>query len=122
MNNLSEVAKRDIQDLFNCGVPLPNGLSSIHTRDVNEKYGLDWEQQRLVKEKLTRCGLLARKNDAVRDDDLNSLVEYLQKVEADNKKRTPHGVKLPNSIRKLSGQETYSLTKLGRDFLKMIED
>lgn len=95
-------------------------FSEINWFDIQQKYGIDSERLKLVKEKLVRLGLLYRKNDQVRDNNLDEIVEYLKKNEADSKKKNPQGVKLPNTLKKIGNNETYKITTLGYGFLKSI--
>lgn len=88
--------------------------------DVCERYGLDSSQVQVIKEKLERHGLLVCKNDEQRDQNTDLIVQYLTDVDKDNKKSNPRGVKLPR-IRKPSKAQSYSITSLGRNFLKVIE-
>ncbi len=96
--------------------------SDIDWHTVTQKYGIDSERLRLVKEKLVRLGLLYRKNDILRNNNTDEIVEYLKKVESDSKRSKPQGVKLPNSIKKIGSNGTYRITPLGNGFLKSISD
>lgn len=80
---------------------------------------LEVEQVSVIKEKLARLGMLHRKNDDIRDDNIDLITKYLEDVEKDNKRRTPKGVKAPKT-KKPSRSETYSITSLGRHFLNVI--
>lgn len=95
--------------------------SDIRITDIVDKYGIDYDQVRLVKEKLVRLGLLYRKNDEVRDTNLDEITIYLQNLEKDLKKKNPKGVKLSNKVKKISGNESYRITNLGVGFLKSID-
>lgn len=94
--------------------------SEINWKDLEIKYGIDSYRLRVIKEKLVRLGMLSRKNDQLRDANLDEIVEYLKKTEADSKKRKPHGVRLPKKIKKIRNVETYQITPLGNDFLRGI--
>jgi predicted transcriptional regulator len=94
--------------------------SDINITDVVDKYGINYDQVKLVKEKLVRLGLLSRKNDEVRDANLDEITVYLQNLEKDLKKKNPKGVKLSNKVKKISGNESYRITRLGVGFLKSI--
>ena len=74
----------------------------------------------MVKEKLVRLGLLTRKNDEQRDKNIDEITEYLQKLEQDSKRTRPQGVKLPSSIKKISNNDSYNITRLGSGFLASI--
>ena len=95
-------------------------LSDINWDDIQEKYGIDWDYVHMIREKLVRLGLLYRKNDQLRDNNIDEIVEYLLKVEADSKKSKPQGVKFPRSIKKIGRSESYGITKLGMSLLKCI--
>lgn len=85
------------------------------------RYNLKFEQVAVIKEKLERLGLLYSRNDEKRDNNIDEIVEYLNKVDKDQKKRNPQGVKLPN-IKKPNRSASYAITSLGRDYLKVISD
>lgn len=89
--------------------------------DIVEKANISYEQLRFVKEKLERFGLLQSRNEKIADDNLETIVKYLQAVEKDNKKRSPKGVKIPK-LKKVSLSDTYRITKLGRDYLVYISN
>ena len=89
---------------------------------IAQKYGIDSDCLKLVKEKLVRLGLLCRKNDRLRDNNIDEIVEYLKKVEYDSKKNKPKGVRLPNSIKNIGRNEVYRITSMGNSFLKSISD
>ena len=89
-------------------------FSSENWRNVSEKYGLGFEQYRLVKEKLVRFGLLSRNSDNIRDGNIDAIVELLQ-----SKKQNP---KLPSSVKKVVSNDSYSITSLGTGFLRSISE
>ena len=115
-DTLSELTVLDIDILR-----MYNVLSDINWQDIEEKYGIDYDRRQLVKEKLVRFGLLCRVNDQVRDDNLDEIVDYLKKSEAEAKKNKPKTVKFPSGIKKVRNSEAYRITQLGIDFLKSIE-
>lgn len=88
--------------------------------DLAKQFGIDYDQLRMVKEKLVLHGLMVRKNDEQRDVNLDNIVEYLQKNERDANSRNPKGVKLPQAIKKIGRTETYKMTSMGRAFLVSI--
>lgn len=96
--------------------------SDIDWREVEYKYGIDSERLKLVKEKLVRLGLLCRKNDILRDKNIDEVVEYLKKMESASKKRNSQGVKIPHSIKKIGNIVTYRITPLGVGFLRSISE
>lgn len=94
--------------------------SDIEISDIIDKYGIDYDQLKLVKEKLVRLGLFSRKNDEVRDSNIDEITIYLRNLEKDQKKKNPKGVKLSNKVKKISGIESYRITNLGVGFLRSI--
>lgn len=88
---------------------------------LSERYNLKPEQVEVIKEKLTRLGLLLSKNDVQRDDNIDAIAEYLIKIDKEDRKTKPQKVKLPG-IKKCRRSESYSITVLGRDFLKIISN
>lgn len=89
---------------------------------IQHKYGIDDEYVKVVKEKLVRFGLLFRKNDQLRDKNIDEISEYLIKAEADSKKSKPHGVKFPRTVKKIGHSDVYGITSLGLSLLKCIGD
>lgn len=89
-------------------------------RDLEQKFGVDSDQLRMVKEKLVRLGLMIRKNDEQRDKNLDEIVDYLEKSEKEAKSRNPKMVRLPNAIKKIGRNESYQISRLGRSFLESI--
>lgn len=101
----------------------------IYSRDYNEnwqsvcdKRGISYEQLDMVKAKLERHGLLYSNNDDQRDSNIDIVADYIGKRVKEESKRngSPEKVKL-GRIKKIQKSESYSITKLGRDFLKKIE-
>lgn len=95
-------------------------FADVDWRDIEAKYGIDSERLRLVKEKLVRLGLLYRKNDQLRDNNIDGITEYLKKVDVESRSRNPKVVKLPNSIKKIGTVESYRITPLGSSLLQSI--
>ena len=116
-DTLAELTELDVDTLRMYPVD-----ADIDWSTINQKYGIDFDRIKLVKEKLVRLGLLYRKNDALRNNNVDEIAEYLKRVESDSKKRNPQGVKFPNSIKKIGKMDTYSITPLGRGFLKSISE
>lgn len=89
--------------------------------DLCKKRNISFEQLEMIKQKLERNGLLYSKNDDQRDSNIDILVDYIDKrTKEENKKNgKPFGVKL-GKITKVKRAESYSITKLGRDFLARI--
>lgn len=78
-------------------------------------------QYRFVKEKLERFGLLQSKNADIRDADLAAIIDYLKDIDKQSNSRNPKTVKFPNKIKKLASSDSYEITSLGRQFLKLTE-
>lgn len=114
-DTLSELTVLDVDVL-----KMHDAFSDVDFGDVQQRYGIDYDQLKLVREKLVRFGLLTRKNDELRDTNIDEITDYLQKVERNNKRGNPNGVKLPSNIRKIGHSESYRLSSLGRSFLKVI--
>lgn len=77
------------------------------------------EQIQVIKEKLSRLGLLQSRNDEQRDNNVDEIVTCLTKVEKDNRSGNPKGVKLL-TIKKPNRTESYEITSLGRSYLNVI--
>lgn len=88
---------------------------------LQDRYGIGPEQLQIIKEKLVRFGLVYSKRDDVRDENIDAVVKYLFAMEAENKKKSPKAVKMKN-ITKPKSSESYSITRLGRDFLLKISN
>lgn len=114
-NTLSELTVLDVDILC-----LYSHIAEIDWDDIQQKYGVEWDHIQIVKEKLVRLGLLYRKNDRLRDNNIDEIVEYMIKVDSDSKKSKPQGVKFPHSVKKIGRSESYGITNLGVSFLKCI--
>lgn len=115
-------------DTINQLTQLDIDVLSLYCRDTQEniislcdRYNLKTEQVTVIKEKLERLGLVYCKNDEQRDKNIDEIVDYLNKVDKDQKKSKPKGVRLPN-IRNPNRSTSYAITSLGRDYLKVISD
>lgn len=115
-DTLNQLTQLDIDALKMYDINSPENYNSL-----TQKYNLLPEQIKVIKEKLARLGLLYSKNDEQRDSNIDTIVEYLKKVDQDAKTKKPKGVKLPN-IKKPNRMERYSITGLGRGYLKAIEN
>lgn len=78
-------------------------------------------QYRFVKEKLERFGLLQSKNADIRDTDLAAIIGYLKDINKQSNSKNPKTVKFPNKIKDLARSDSYKITSLGRQFLKLTE-
>ena len=78
-------------------------------------------QYRFVKEKLERFGLLQNKNADIRDMDLAIIIDYLKDIDKQSNSKNPKSVKFPSKVKKLGNNNSYEITSLGREFLKLTE-
>lgn len=113
-NTINELTMLDI-DVLN----MYNYESSENINTLCEKYKLDYNQINVIKAKLERLGLLENKNEMQRDSNVDLIVEYLKKLDQEQKKRNPKEIKIPN-IKKISKTKSYTITNLGRSYLKII--
>lgn len=113
---LNQLTLLDIDTLRMYDMNSPENYNSL-----TKRYNLYPEQVNMIKEKLTRLGLLYSKNDDLRDCNIDLVVDYLKKVDKDLKLKNPKGIKLPN-IKKPNNSERYSITSLGRAYLRAIEN
>ncbi|MGN1224902.1 MAG: hypothetical protein ACI4TG_07345, partial [Ruminococcus sp.] len=81
-------------DTINQLTQLDIDVLSLYSRDTQEKtidlcdrYNLKMEQVTVIREKLERLGLVYSKNDEQRDNNIDEIVDYLNKVDRDQKKR-----------------------------------
>ncbi len=90
-------------------------------KSVCEKRGISYEQMDMIKAKLERHGLLYSNNDNQRDENLDFVVDYLEeRIKEENRKNgNPSKIKL-GKTKKVKRSESYSITRLGRDFLMRI--
>lgn len=132
INMMSNETNDDIMIMFfdtlNQLTQLDIDVLKLYGTDANEnawnlieRYGIDSDQLQIIKEKLVRFGLVYSKRDDLRDENIDAVVKYLFAVEAESKKKSPKSIKMKN-ITKPKSSESYSITRLGRDFLLKISD
>lgn len=132
INMMSNETNDDIMIMFfdtlNQLTQLDIDVLKLYGTDANEnawnlieRYGIESDQLQIIKEKLVRFGLVYSKRDDLRDENIDAVVKYLFAVEAESKKKAPQSVKMKN-ITKPKSSESYSITRLGRDFLLKISD
>lgn len=85
------------------------------------RYHLESEQVAVIKNKLERLGMLYSKNDQKRDENIDDIVDYLNKVDKEKKKSKPREIRLPN-IKKPNRAASYVITSLGRSYLSVISE
>lgn len=115
-NTINELTELDIDILR-----LYNYDSEDNIWDLCKRNNLEPEQTIVIKEKLVRLGLLLCKNDVQRKSNMDTTIKYLEELDKDNNKKKPHGVNFPkNKIRKINNSKSYSITNLGKNFLRII--
>ena len=112
MAQLNDLDIRVLRSYSNLG----NAGESIW--DICKEVQIDFGQMKFVKEKLVRFGLLQSKNEEISDNNLEEIVKYLQNLERESSKQGT--VKIPK-LKKVSGSDSYKITPLGRQYLKLIE-
>lgn len=76
---------------------------------ICEEYGLDYSQLDVIKEKLTRLGLLESRNDIDMDTNMRNVMQYLEDVTKGKK-----NAKL-KSLKHISKSESYRITQYGNN-------
>lgn len=114
-DTISQLTNLDIEILRLYSLNSQENITELCNRN-----NLEYEQTAMIKEKLARLGLLNSKNDEQRDDNVDLIVDYLTKLDKDNRSRSPKGVKLPK-IKKPNRSESYKITSLGNSYLRIIE-
>ena len=89
--------------------------------DICNDLNIDFEEVTFVKEKLERFGLLKSTNDENIETNTKLICEYFEKVSRENRKRNPKVIDVPK-LKKIKRSDTYKITKMGIDFLKIIEE
>ena len=86
---------------------------------ICNELNLELSQIQFIKEKLERFGLLQSRNEEINENNLEMIVNYLEKVKKENRKRNPNDIKVP-SLKRVSKSDSYRITPLGRHYLTMI--
>ncbi len=97
---------------------LRNRTETVH--DIMRECNIDSNQYRFVCEKLERFGLLQSNNDEIDENNLDAIINYIKEVDKNNKKKNPGTVKMPN-LKKKFHIDTFRITSLGIQYLKLIE-
>lgn len=113
MDTLNQLTTMDIRVL---GM---YGFNDDNVYKVMNDFNVDNDELNTSKEKLVRFGLLLRKNDLQRDENLDGIAEYLTKIDKESKKTKPSKVRLP-SIKKISNSESYKISSLGWKYLRRL--
>ena len=89
--------------------------------DVMSEENIDDSQYDFIREKLCRLGMLDSKNEANRDENLDVLGKTLTELIKQLYSKKPKEVKAPK-LKKIARSESYSITRLGRQYLAFIDD
>ena len=82
---------------------------------ILQDYDIDYSQYNMIKEKLFRLGLLESKNDIKQDENIDSIIDYIQAV---SKNKESDANRALRKMKKVSRQDSYTITKYGRNFVK----
>lgn len=88
-----------------------SGTDNVY--QIMEDYQIDTSHYRMVQEKLERLGLIYSKNEQQRSDNVDAILTYLEDLSKGKKTRL--------RAKKISGSESYRMTKYGYRFIKFIE-
>lgn len=122
-NNLAQMNELDIRVLriYRPNIERPEGEAGDNFCTVMKSEGIDELQYSFIREKLARLGMTTSKNEERRDNNLDkigeALSEFLKQIESKN----PKPVK-PPKLEKISRSDNYSITPLGRQFLRFIDN
>ena len=94
--------------------------TGVSANDVVVKYALSADQLLVEKEKLVRLGMLRRVQDEERNKNVDLITSYLLDVRTQEKRTKKKEIKIPTVLKK-TGARRYAITRLGREFLELIE-
>lgn len=89
--------------------------------DIMREENIDETQYSFIREKLCRLGMLESKNEANRDENLDTLGKTLTELIKQIYAKKPKEVKVPK-LKRISRSESYRITKLGHQYLTFIDD
>lgn len=89
--------------------------------DVMREENIDKSQYDFIREKLCRLGMLDSKNEAKRDENLDELGKTVTELIKQLYSKNPKKVKAPK-LKKILRSESYSITRLGRQYLAFIDE
>ena len=89
--------------------------------DVMREENIDDYQYDFIREKLWRLGMLDSKSEANRDENLDVLGKTLTELIKQLYSKKPKEVKAPK-LKKIARSESYSITRLGRQYLAFIDE
>ncbi|MBE7050512.1 MAG: hypothetical protein E7394_07060 [Ruminococcaceae bacterium] len=115
-NTINELTTLDIEVLRMYSYDSADNIYALCDRQ-----NLKPDQVMVIKEKLARLGLLQSKNDEYRDENLDYIVSHLEEVAKENKKKNPKTISISRTkIKKINKSDSFHITRLGIDFLKVI--
>lgn len=86
---------------------------------ICNEVNLELNQIQFIKEKLERFDFLQSRNEEINENNLETIVKYLEKVKKENRKGNLDDIKVP-SLKRVSASDSYCITPLGRHYLTMI--
>ena len=78
-------------------------------------------EQKLGNEYAADYMLIGKSSDGYRDINLELIIAYLKDIDKQSNSKKPKTVKFPSKIKKLPNSDSYQITSLGRQFLKLTE-
>lgn len=82
---------------------------------IMQDYNIDTSQCSMIKEKLVRFGLLESKNDIKQNENIDSIIDYIQAI---SKNKDSDAKRAVHKIKKISKQDSYKITIYGHNFIK----
>lgn len=111
-DTLSQLSLMEMEYLGIRAIHFAHNLRFQDAKGLMEWYNIDHSQLKLMREKLSRLGLLIDKNEERMDENMKSLAAYIEDI-SKNKKNP----KLKR-LKHVSSSEMYSLSIYGTKFLK----
>ncbi len=122
-NTLAQMNELDIRVLriYRPNIERSEGEAGNNYYTVMKSEGIDQNQFNFIREKLARLGMTTSVNEERRDKNLDkigeTLIDFLKQVGS----KHPKTVK-PPKLEKINRSDSYSITSLGRQFLKFIDN
>lgn len=121
-NTLSEMNQLDIRILRLYRPAFEANVGEHETiADIMSEEKIDYSQLGYIGAKLHRLGMLDSKNDERRDENLKILGDTIAELIKQMYSKKPREVKAPR-LNRISSHESYSITRLGRQYLNFIDD
>lgn len=89
--------------------------------DILREENIDQSQFGFIREKLYRLGMLESRNEERRDENLKVLGETVSELIKQIYSKKPREVKMPR-LNRINSYDSYSITRLGRQYLSFIDD